>query len=167
MVVLQKSHFKLNQKISLCLCNLFLYRLVNCNSFKIKVTICTVKVFRIKSFETFLIEMNVHFTTFWFRYTIFSVHPAACSARSDKQTIINWSDRFTALSWAFHDKPGQIFSKVKLELLFWIFPRIRKLYTFHTFICALLQIWLTTAGWIIISRSFAPTLFCNSIYYDV
>ena len=127
----------------------------------------TVKSFRIKSFETFLIEMNEHFTIFWFRCTRFSVRPATCSVRCDMQTIIVSFDKFTSMPFVFWDRPGQIFSKVNLEVLLWIFSWIRKCYTFHTLICILLQIWRTTTAWIITPRNFRPTLFCNSIFYDV
>ena len=73
----------------------------------------TVKALRIKSFETFLIEMNEHFIIFWFWCTRFLVSPATCSVRCDKQTIIVSFDGFTSLPLVFRERPGQIFSKVK------------------------------------------------------
>ena len=76
---------------------------------------------------------------------MFSVRPATtCSVRYGKQTIIVSFDRFTSLSLVFCDRPWQIFFKVNLEVLLWIFSLIRKSYTFHNFICVLLQIWRTT-----------------------
>ena len=98
---------------------------------------------------------------------MFSVRLATCSIRYGKQNIIVSFDRFTSLSLVFRDRPWQIFSKVNLEALLWIFLLIRKSYTFHSFICVLLQIWRTTTGSIITPCTFGPTLFCNSIYYDV
>ena len=99
---------------------------------------------------------------------MFSVRPATtCSVRYGKQTIIVSFDRFTSLSLVFCDRPWQIFFKVNLEVLLWIFSLIRKSYTFHNFICVLLQIWRTTTGSIITPCTFGTTLFCNSIYYDV
>ena len=98
---------------------------------------------------------------------MFSVRPATCSVRYGKQTIIVSFDRFTSLSLVFCDRPWQIFFKVNLEVLLWNFSLIRKSYTFHNFICVLLQIWRTTTGSIITPCTFGTTLFCNSIYYDV